>query len=414
MFVTRMKNLTRKPLSQIKQLFKEQHILMMLLKEFRDGILICDSQGAILQVNQSLKNILQLDGDVTGYQATDLICNEQFRVALDTVLESGTSHVEEITLEKGVSHELFFEVHLVPVMLPNGQLTVSDSPEGLTDLTQLASLANKNPEQADDETERAGVEACVIIFHDITDIRQTEKMRRDFVANVSHELRTPLSAIAGYSETLLDGALEDQAVCGDFINVIHRHSLRLTQLVEDLLDLSKLESPDFKPELVPVSLQGLLQQVISLVEDKAQDKDIQISVTIQEPLPLVMADMSSMQQVLTNLLDNAIKYTPSQGRLHVSAFDNGKGKVQVEVSDTGIGIEAKYLPRIFERFYRVDKARSRDLGGTGLGLSIVKHIVQLHGGEIWVESTVNQGSTFSFTLDPALYLASFSEGSFTV
>lgn len=357
---------------------------MMLLKEFRDGILICDSQGVILQVNQSLKTFLHLDQDVTGQQATEVIHNEQFRLALDSVLDSGSSHVEEITLEKGVSHELFFEVHLVPIFIP---------------ITALGSTPNLDSEDTDQPNQ--GVAACVIIFHDITDIRQTEKMRRDFVANVSHELRTPLSAIAGYSETLLDGALEDRSVCRDFINVIYRHSLRLTQLVEDLLDLSKLESPDFKPELVPYSLHNLLQQVIGLVEDKAEDKEIQIAVDIHEPLPSVLVDMSSMQQVLTNLLDNAIKYTPPQGKVIVSAYDNGKGQIQVDVKDTGIGIEAKYLPRIFERFYRVDKARSRDLGGTGLGLSIVKHIVQLHGGEIWVESKVNRGSTFSFTLDPA-------------
>jgi two-component system, OmpR family, phosphate regulon sensor histidine kinase PhoR len=383
-----MKSATRKPLSQIKQLFKEQHILMMLLKEFRDGILICDSQGAILQINQSLRHFLHLGQDVTGQQASDVIHNEQFSQALDIVLETGASHVEEITLERGSSHELFFEVHLVPIFMHAS--TVSELPE--MDLN-------------DAERGNQGTEACVIIFHDITDIRQTEKMRRDFVANVSHELRTPLSAIEGYSETLLDGALEDQSVCRDFINVIYRHSLRLTQLVEDLLDLSKLESPDFRPELAPFSLPGLVQQVIGLVGTKAEDKEIRIDVQIHEPLSQVLAEMSSMQQVLTNLLDNAIKYTPPQGRVVVSAFDNGKGKIQVDVSDTGIGIEAKYLPRIFERFYRVDKARSRDLGGTGLGLSIVKHIVQLHGGEIWVESTVNQGSTFSFTLDPATQTA---------
>lgn len=380
-----MKSATRKSLSPIKQLFKEQHILMMLLKEFRDGILICDSQGAILQINQSLRNFLNLGQDVAGQQATAVIGNAQFSRALAIVLESGASHVEEITLERGSSPELFFEVHLVPIFMP-------------------ATAVSQQPEPELNEPSRAsqGTEACVIIFHDITDIRQTEKMRRDFVANVSHELRTPLSAIEGYSETLLDGALEDQAVCRDFINVIYRHSLRLTQLVEDLLDLSKLESPDFRPELAPFSLPGLVQQVIGLVGAKAQEKEIRIEVCIDEPLPQVLAEMSSLQQVLTNLLDNAIKYTPPQGRVVVSAFDNGKGKIQVDVSDTGIGIEAKYLPRIFERFYRVDKARSRDLGGTGLGLSIVKHIVQLHGGEIWVESTVNQGSTFSFTLDPVL------------
>jgi two-component system, OmpR family, phosphate regulon sensor histidine kinase PhoR len=375
----------RKQLSQFKQFFKEQHILMMLLKEFRDGILICDRQGHILQLNHSLKHFLQIQEDVIGKKATELIPNEPFRELLASVLETGNSCVEEITLEQGVSHAMFFEVHLVPIYIP--VLHAGDNPE-----TSPPDAGISTPQDVD---------GCVIIFHDITDIRHTEKMRRDFVANVSHELRTPLSAIEGYAETLLEGALDDQAVCRDFINVIHRHSLRLTQLVGDLLDLSKLESPDYKPEFSPTSLQTLIQQAFVLVEDKASEKQIHISVDMQEPLPLVMAESSSMQQVLTNLLDNAIKYTPTRGQVRISAHTTDKGKVQVNVQDNGMGIEAKYHSRIFERFYRVDKARSRELGGTGLGLSIVKHIVQLHGGEIWVDSVVNQGSTFSFTLEPA-------------
>jgi two-component system phosphate regulon sensor histidine kinase PhoR len=365
----------RKTLSQLKLLFKEQHILMMLLKEFRDGILICDSDGLILQVNQSLKNQLKLEADVTGCKASEIIRDEHFLRILETVMQSGESSVEEIRVLGPGHRELFFELHVVPILIP-----IAPSP--------YESQASPQPD------------GCVIIFHDMTDIRQTEKMRRDFVANVSHELRTPLSAIEGYSETLLDGALEDQAVCRDFVNVIHRHSLRLTQLVDHLLDLSKLESPDYKPEFAPVSLQTLIQQVLALVHDKAIEKGIHVLVDFKEPLPRVQADFSSLQQVMTNLLDNAIKYTPQSGRVEVVAFVNDKGKVQVDVSDNGLGIESKYLTRIFERFYRVDKARSREMGGTGLGLSIVKHIVQLHGGEIWVDSQVNQGSTFSFTLDP--------------
>lgn len=369
----------KKPLSQLKQLFKEQHILMMLLKEFRDGILICDQQGQILQLNHSLKGFLDLGDEVVGKQATDVIGDKQFRDLLNGVLESGNSCVEEITLERPMSNDMFFEVHLVPIFIPA-------------------------PVESTSAQAHSGqiVDGCVIIFHDITDIRKTEKMRRDFVANVSHELRTPLSAIEGYSETLLDGAIDDQTVCRDFINVIYRHSLRLTQLVEDLLDLSKLESPDYKPDLAPTSLENLIQQAWVLVQDKAEEKNIHISVNVQHPLSLVLAEPSSLQQVLTNLLDNAIKYTPTEGQVTICAFDNGKGKIQVDVKDNGIGIEGKYLPRIFERFYRVDKARSRDMGGTGLGLSIVKHIVQLHGGEIWVDSKVNEGSVFSFTLDPHL------------
>lgn len=387
---------SRKSFSQLKQLFKEQHILMMLLKEFRDGILICDRQGQILQANHSLKNILQRRDDLLGKQATEVICNHTFGVLLNSVMQSGNSCVQEITLDKGVSHDLFFEVHWVPICFPVLPETNKTSDQKMLDDNLADAMPILDPDAS------LEVDGCVIIFHDITDIRQTEKMRRDFVANVSHELRTPLSAIEGYSETLLDGAIDDQTVCRDFINVIHRHSLRLKQLVEDLLDLSKLESPDYRPEFAPINLQAIVQQAFSLVQDKAVEKEIEISVDIQEPLPLVMADFSSLQQVLTNLLDNAIKYTPSTGKVRVCSFLNDKDKVQVDVQDNGIGIETKYLPRIFERFYRVDKARSRDLGGTGLGLSIVKHIVQLHGGEIWVESKVNKGSKFSFTLNPLL------------
>jgi two-component system phosphate regulon sensor histidine kinase PhoR len=399
----------KKSLSRLKVFFKEQHILMTLLKEFRDGILICDHQGQILQLNDSLKSFLQLDDRVVGRQVTDVIRDEHFQGLLTSVLKAGGSEVEEVTLES-TAREMFFEIHLVPILLTANAVAKAHNNDhsGHADEGRLDGdrPGRHKSDRGAEPTEPAGEpDGIVIIFHDITDIRRTEKMRRDFVANVSHELRTPLSAIEGYAETLLEGALEDQAVCRDFIQVIHRHSLRLTQLVHDLLDLSKLESPDYKPEFLPISLWSLIQQAFVLVEDKALEKQIEISVDIQEPLPRVMAESSSMQQVITNLLDNAIKYTPTQGQVHVSAFLNTKGareKVQVDVRDNGLGIEAKYLPRIFERFYRVDKARSRDLGGTGLGLSIVKHIVQLHGGEIWVDSIVNQGSTFSFTLDSEL------------
>lgn len=369
---------SRKSISQLKLLFKEQYILMMLLKEFRDGIMICDEEGQILQINASLKKFLHLKDDVVGQKSFEVIQDEQFRLLVESVFASGESCVEEIMLEAGTPGEMFFELHVVPIYIPTARSPYESEPE-----------------------DRRDVDGCVIIFHDMTDIRRTEKMRRDFVANVSHELRTPLSAIEGYSETLLEGAVEDETVCRDFINVIYRHSLRLTQLIDDLLDLSKLESPDYKPEFLPVNLENLITQVLTLVKDKAEEKGIQLSVDIQENLPRVQADFSSLQQVLTNLSDNAIKYTPTGGAVTVRAFVNTTGQVQVDVKDNGIGIEAKYLPRIFERFYRVDKARSRELGGTGLGLSIVKHIVQLHGGDIWVDSKVNEGSTFSFTLDAA-------------
>jgi two-component system, OmpR family, phosphate regulon sensor histidine kinase PhoR len=391
---------TRNSPSRFKLFFKEQSILMALLKEFRDGILICDSQGLIIQFNRALKLFLQLDEQTLGQPVSHIISDTDFLEAVNTVLTTGESRVEEIMTWRGKTRKMFFEIHLVPVWMP---INPSISAKERSTVSTPADLEKGEANHLSTE-DVAIPDGCVVIFHDMTDIRRTEKMRRDFVANVSHELRTPLSAITGYSETLLDGALtDDPDVCRDFLQVIHRHSLRLTQLVEDLLDLSKLESPDYQPELLPVSLQGLIQQAFLLVEDKALEKQINITVDIQSPLPRVMAESSSMQQVLTNLLDNAIKYTPPQGDVEISAFQTRAGKIQVDVKDNGIGIEAKYLSRIFERFYRVDKARSRVLGGTGLGLSIVKHIVQLHGGEIRVDSVVNQGSTFSLTLNPEIH-----------
>ncbi|MBK8189734.1 MAG: GHKL domain-containing protein [Vampirovibrionales bacterium] len=245
------------------------------------------------------------------------------------------------------------------------------------------------------------IQGCVILLSDETAIRRTERMRRDFVANVSHELRTPLSAIHGYAETLLEGALDEKDLAWDFVNVIFRHSQRLSQLVTDLLDLSKLESPDFQPELTPTALNAMIQRVYSLAESNTQGKRLTFRLKVADPLGDALANVGGLEQVLTNLLDNAIKYTPEGGVITLTAQENAKGMIQISVSDTGIGIEPKHIPRLFERFYRVDKARSRDMGGTGLGLSIVKHIISYHGGDIWVESVANQGSTFHFTLRKA-------------
>ncbi len=246
--------------------------------------------------------------------------------------------------------------------------------------------------------EQGQVTEVVAVFHDITQVKQTEKMRRDFVANVSHELRTPLTAIHGYAETLLEGALKDEAVVRDFIQIIFNHSQRLSLLVRDLLDLSKLEYSDGLAELHPINLISIIEKVIQLSDKSLKAKNIQHTYVSPQNFPKVRAVETNIEQVVTNLLDNAIKYTPEGGNITIRAMvvDN---HVQVDVEDTGIGIDSKHIPRLFERFYRVDKARSRDLGGTGLGLAIVKHIIQLHGGEVWVKSRPGKGSTFSFTLN---------------
>jgi two-component system phosphate regulon sensor histidine kinase PhoR len=243
----------------------------------------------------------------------------------------------------------------------------------------------------------------VAVFHDISDMKLVENMRRDFVANVSHELRTPVSVIKGYAETLLNGALEeDPTRATRFVEIILSHSERLTALINDILTLSTLESRDTSLELHPLDISGTIRRACLLLEDNAQRKEISLKVEIPDDLPRVMADQGRVEQVLVNLLDNAIKYTPQQGRVTLSADrDTEAGLLRISVADTGIGIPFKDMGRIFERFYRVDEARSRDQGGTGLGLAIVKHIVQLHGGDISVTSEAGKGSVFSFTLKTA-------------
>jgi two-component system phosphate regulon sensor histidine kinase PhoR len=224
-----------------------------------------------------------------------------------------------------------------------------------------------------------------------------EKVRRDFVANVSHELRTPVTVIKGYAETLIDGVLAtDPERAAGFLEKIHRHAERLASLVGDLLILSELEAGE-PPQSSPVAIESAVEHACALLEEKARNKKINIDRRGIEGAPPVLADRSKLEQVMVNLLDNAIKYTPENGSITISTSE-ANDSVTITVADTGIGIPPKDLPRIFERFYRVDAARSREQGGTGLGLAIVKHIIQLHGGSISVESTPGKGSTFFFTL----------------
>jgi two-component system phosphate regulon sensor histidine kinase PhoR len=244
------------------------------------------------------------------------------------------------------------------------------------------------------------VQGAILVFHDITEIRRLERVRQDFVANVSHELRTPLSNIKGYAETLLDGAISDEANSREFTQIIYRESERLSNIIDDLLDISRMESGKIKMVFLPIEAEGAIKKAIAVLKNSTIGKSISIELSIQDNLPKILADEGRLTQVLLNLLDNAVKYTADQGSIIVSAFKKDDF-VQIEVKDTGIGIPEKDLARIFERFYRVDKARSRDLGGTGLGLSIVKHIVQAHKGEVWVASTQGKGSIFSFTI-PAI------------
>ena len=236
----------------------------------------------------------------------------------------------------------------------------------------------------------------MLVFHELTRLKQLESARKEFVANVSHELRTPLSLIKGYVETLLDGARDNPEVAVKFLQTIDRNAERLKLLIEDLLTLSQLESGRVKLDLQQVALRPAVEEVFADFKSRADARSVKL---IDEAPDLnVRADAGRLEQVLGNLIDNAIKYGRAEGSVTVGARPTGGEQVEVFVRDDGPGIPPEALPRVFERFYRVDKARSREQGGTGLGLSIVKHLVQSHQGRVWAESQLGQGATFYFTL----------------
>jgi two-component system, OmpR family, phosphate regulon sensor histidine kinase PhoR len=239
-------------------------------------------------------------------------------------------------------------------------------------------------------------EGTILVFHDLTRLKQLERTREEFVANVSHELRTPLSLIKGYVETLLDGARNNPEVAERFLKIIERNTQRLDLLIQDLLTISALESERIKVDLQPVNLRTLVEKVFADLKLRAENK--QTKLVVELPELIATADANRLDQVFANLVDNAIKYGRAQGKVIVGGKKTDDGKIEIFVQDDGPGIPPEALDRVFERFYRVDKARSRDQGGTGLGLSIVKHIVQAHGGEVWVKSELGKGATFFFTL----------------
>ena len=243
----------------------------------------------------------------------------------------------------------------------------------------------------------SGTAGAVMVLHDITEIRRLERARRDFVANISHEFRTPLTAIQGFAETLLEGALEDQENRRRFIEIIHDHALRLGRLTNDLLRLAKMEAGQLNLEMQPVNISGLVKLCLDTTQVKASQRDLRLEAETASDLPPLHGDPRALQGVLQELLDNAIRYSSPGGLIRIEAA-LVQSEIVISVSDTGIGIPKADQDRIFERFYRTDPARSRESGGTGLGLSIAKHLVEAHGGRIQVESAVGKGSTFSVFL----------------
>ncbi|MBM7554992.1 two-component system histidine kinase PnpS [Thalassobacillus pellis] len=240
----------------------------------------------------------------------------------------------------------------------------------------------------------------VLVFHDITELKRLEQTRKDFVANVSHELKTPITSIRGFSETLLDGAMKDQELLEQFLTIILKESGRLQSLIKDLLELSKIEKTDFQLTVSAIDISHLLQELMPIIRQNAAEKEITVDMETVGPV-MIDGDAGRLKQVFMNLLTNAVNYTPSNGNVDVKVTE-GEEDIRVSIADTGYGIPEEDIPRIFERFYRVDKARSRNTGGTGLGLAIVKHIIEAHSGTIEVESNVGEGTIFHVILKKEL------------
>jgi two-component system, OmpR family, phosphate regulon sensor histidine kinase PhoR len=353
--------------NRIDEVSKERDYLQTIFKGMAEGVLVVDERGRILVANHALRQLLHLPPSVTNRTALEIIRNAQLEEAIRDVIqkEENTSFELNLPLPLGKT----FEVNVVRIM---------PSPEEKA----------KGPE---------GVRGAIAVFHDITRLKELERVRQDFVANVSHELRTPLTTIKGYAETLLEGALQEE-VATQFVQVIKRHTDRLTKIVEDLLTLSKIESKEFQLRSENVLVIGVIDDAIDFVKEMSERKRIPIRKNDISPSLSVRADRDYLEQVLINLLDNAIKYSHEGGEIAISATENDRKEVEFSVRDNGSGIPKEDLARIFERFYRVDRGRSQELGGTGLGLSIVKHLVQAHGGRVWAESQLGEGSTFYFAL----------------
>ncbi|HET9953979.1 MAG TPA: ATP-binding protein [Polyangiaceae bacterium] len=342
----------------VRDLKRERDLLGGILETMQEGLLLLNEQDEIVLLNPSLRSTLLLPADVVGKKLSDALQREELN---ELVRQARGTH-------KPAASEL--------------------SVSGLKP-RRLAVRANPMP---------APSSAVLLVFFDVTEVRRLESMRRDFVANVSHELRTPVTAICSATETLLGGALKDLDAAPMFVQIIERNSERLRALVEDLLDLSRIESKEYKLERTELDISTIVERALSLIREKAQKGRVRIDVELAPDLPVAIADARALEQVLLNLVENAIKYCPPGSRVVVRARVDRAGYVRIAIEDTGPGIPERDLPRLFERFYRVDAGRSREMGGTGLGLSIVKHLVEAMGGEVGVQSRVGFGSTFWFTL----------------
>jgi two-component system, OmpR family, phosphate regulon sensor histidine kinase PhoR len=345
--------------NKIKELEIKNQQLRNVFQSMIEGIIVADKTAAIVTVNEAIERMFGVSAkDIEGKIFLEAITNNDISEIINQVLKTGKLVSKELPVVWPV-HKLF-QINASPIF------------------------------------EKQEVSGCLLVMHDITEMRKLETIRSDFVANVSHELKTPLTSIKGFVETLIEGALEDKENARHFLEIIQEHTDRLNNLINDLLDLSYLESKGIELETRSFNLKDLVDKVLDGFQARIQKKSLAVNNEIPAGV-FLGADQPKIEQVLTNLADNAVKFSQNKGSIRIYSREID-GKIKVTIEDSGPGIPAKDIPRIFERFYRVDKARSSEMGGTGLGLSIVKHIIELHRGSAGVESTQGLGSKFWFML----------------
>jgi two-component system phosphate regulon sensor histidine kinase PhoR len=353
---------------EIRMLSGERNRSSAILRSMVEGVAVVDPQERMVFCNRAFSEIFNVDpSSGEGHALIEVVRNSELLSLIRKALRGEEGLQSEIAM--GIAQIQYFSVSATPVR------AIEPGPAGTV----------------------GKITGAVVVLHDVTELRRLERVRQDFVANVSHEFKTPLTAIQGFTETLLGGALDDPKNNVRFLHIIRNHAMRLARLTDDLLKLARIEAGKMEVEFFSVGLMELIEGCAETALMKASKKQITLDIEVPSGLPAVRGDAELLKDVLQNLLDNAIQYTPAGGRIHVTASANAKDAT-VTVSDTGIGIPLADQERIFERFYRVDAARSREAGGTGLGLSIAKHIMEAHGGRLRVESEVGKGSKFSFSI----------------
>ena len=334
-----------------------------ILGAMEDGLLVVDARRRVTLMNPTFEKLFELRDPAVGVPLVEAVRHATLDQLIAETLLTGEAMRAELSLADSRTHsERHIQVSAVPI---------------------------KN---ADDE-----VTGAVVLFHDITELKQLDQIRRDFVANVSHELRTPLSILRRYIEVLYDEPQTSREELTRILSIMERHSKRLQRLVDDLLSLAQLESSHAELEITLVRMDELFNNLIRDWKEKLTGKNLKVIVDLPSETSVLRADGTRLEEALHNLLDNAVKFSPDNGQIRLRGTRCGSNVV-LSVTDNGIGISKEHLPRIFERFYRADKARSRELGGTGLGLAIVKHIAQLHGGRVEAESELGRGTTIRIVL----------------